>query len=145
LRHLTLSNIAFFFPSSLPSPEAENSLAATSKPTQSLIPTGLPQLCTIYISQATLLPASAVAATLALQHPGMDSLQRVRLVDAYEGSIWGRRLRRSDVESAAARLAAESDTATLAAIERVRAIVVCEAKTERIMGGDRVEGMTLLY
>lgn len=84
---------------------------------------------------------------LALRDPGMDALVRVRLIDAYEVSIWGRRLRRGDVERAAERLARASgmqEEDVRAAIERVRAIVVCEARSERIIGGDRVEGTSVL-
>jgi hypothetical protein len=69
---------------------------------------------------------------------GMDNLEEVRLVDTYIESIWGWRIRRSNIEVAAAELIGEEG------IERVRRLVVCEGKTERIMGGDRLDGMGIL-
>lgn len=83
----------------------------------------------------------------------MDALELVHLVDAYRGSIWGPRVRRSDVERAAsmlvrARCLAEDASAVeymeAEMISRVRRIVRCEALTERLMGGDRVEGIAVL-
>lgn len=164
LRHLVLTNISFSPTTNtgahlpdLPPPEVAD------RPVP-LIPAALPSLETLLISQATFLPASAVAAMLAL--PGMERLARVRLVDAYEESIWERRLRRGAVERAAGAVVADSFLADLhldapcgadvrvddendgmareMSVEmlrsRIRRIVVCEARTERIMGGDRVEG-----
>jgi hypothetical protein len=68
---------------------------------------------------------------------------QVRLVDAYSESIWGPRLRRSDVEKAAETLCHTDDQN--AVIARIKMVVTCEKKTERIMGGDRVEGTHILY
>jgi hypothetical protein len=90
--------------------------------------------------------------------PGTEQLDHVKLVDAYRESIWGLRIRRRDVETAALAIAASSflynthstwggalDTPD-GIIARVRGIVSCEAKTERIVGGDRVveQGVTVL-
>ena len=83
----------------------------------------------------------------------MGALELVHLVDAYRGSIWGPRIRRSDIERAASMLVRARFTAEHAAvaervegetISRVRTIVRCQALTERLMGGDRVEGMSVL-
>ena len=83
-------------------------------------------------------------------------LREIRLVDAYKESIWQKRIRRTDLEAVALELASsdtpiypsyhaptgEVDSKTV--VGRIREIVSCEALTERIMGGDRAEGMTTL-
>jgi len=77
----------------------------------------------------------------------MSSLESVRLVDAYGGSIWGRRVRRSDVERAGLDLLAAGrvqQSRMEDVIERVARVVVCERETERIEGGDRIEGSRIL-
>lgn len=83
-------------------------------------------------------------------------LRRIRLVDAYKESIWQQRIRRKDVEAAAMEVASSEipidpwyhtptgEVDSEAVVERIREIVSCEALTERIMGGDRAEGMTML-
>ena len=72
-------------------------------------------------------------------------LEHVRLVDAYRESIWGRRIRRADIEQAAMSLGLELlDFDVESAVERVRRVVRCEAQNERVMGGDRAEGLILL-
>jgi hypothetical protein len=80
---------------------------------------------------------------------GSGQLQRLRLVDTYVESIWGLRLRRSDVEKAAMVHVMESiqiedamslflaERAAAKATEVVKRLVACEGKTERIIGGDR--------
>ena len=75
--------------------------------------------------------------------PGQDNLESIRLVDAYRESIWGPRIRRGDVERAAMGLGIGIGNKK-ELIERVRKLVRCEARTERIMGGDRVEGLASL-
>lgn len=70
------------------------------------------------------------------------SLEEVRIVDAYRESIWGRRVRRADIEKMV--LDIEIEGGTEAALERIRRIVRCEAQNERVMGGDRAEGLLLL-
>ena len=83
-----------------------------------------------------------------------SGLREVRLVDAYKESIWQERIRRKDLEAVAMEVAS-SDTNSRyhsftgevdseAVLGRIREIVSCEALTERIMGGDRAEGMTTL-
>jgi len=85
-----------------------------------------------------------------------SGLREMRLVDAYKESIWQKRIRRKDLEAVALEIAS-SDTPidssyhaptgevdSKAVVERIREIVSCEALTERIMGGDRAEGMTTL-
>ena len=85
-----------------------------------------------------------------------SGLREIRLVDAYKESIWQERIRRSDLEAIAVEVASsdtpidswyhaptgEVDSETI--VERIREIVSCEALTERIVGGDRAEGMTTL-
>ncbi|KAH9830619.1 uncharacterized protein C8Q71DRAFT_785211 [Rhodofomes roseus] len=114
----------------------------------------LPTLRSLALGQATLLPPGAIAAMLCPYlhgQEGMDALEEVCLVDAYSESIWGPRIRRRDIERAAAALvrglSLDEDTAKHAEAEvlsRIRRIVRCEALTERLMGGDRVEGTTVL-
>ncbi|OBZ66455.1 Double-strand break repair protein MRE11 [Grifola frondosa] len=83
---------------------------------------------------------SAVAAMVAL--PGQDSLESVRLVDTYRHSTWGSRIRRSDIEEAAAALRQGQEERD-AVVARVRQLVTCE-KTEHIIDGERVEELTIL-
>lgn len=72
----------------------------------------------------------------------LESLETVRLVDTYRESIWGPRIRRSDLERAA--LSFQIDMQPDSRIQRIRRIVKCESLTERIIGGDRVEGLASL-
>lgn len=103
----------------------------------------IPTLRTLYLGQVTLLPPSAIAAMISL--PNQDNLEQVRLVDAYRLSIWGPRIRRSDIEKAVLSILAKANEKHRdAMLGKVRRLVRCEAKTERIMGGDRVEGLTTL-
>lgn len=74
--------------------------------------------------------------------PGQDSLEIVRLVDAYSDSIWGPRIRRSDIEKSIYSSVGVTDVERC--VHQVRRVVLCEAKTERIMGGDRAEGFSVL-
>lgn len=83
-------------------------------------------------------------------------LKEIRLVDAYKQSIWQERIRRKDLETVAMELASSDipfgswyhaptgEIDSDAVLGRVREVVSCEALTERIMGGDRAEGMTTL-
>lgn len=78
----------------------------------------------------------------------LEALQEIKVVDAYQGSIWGPRVRKTDVKKAATSgrfvdptlefelLHSEKDR-----LVRIRQLVKCEARTERIMGGDRVEAI----
>jgi hypothetical protein len=81
---------------------------------------------------------------------GMVNLEQVRLVDTYSESIWGARIRRSDVEKAGiALLSTEGMGMGLCGdangvVARIHYLVTCERETERIMGGDRVEGPNIL-
>ena len=71
--------------------------------------------------------------------PSNIALESVRLVDTYRHSIWGHRIRRRDIENAAVLLAdviAGGEERRREVLERVRRIVRCEKKTERIQGGD---------
>lgn len=100
----------------------------------------VPSLRLLYIGQATFLHPHAVAGMFC--HASLTQLELVRLVDAYSESIWGSRLRRSDIEKAVKVIChTEEQTAVIACIKRV---VTCEKKTERIMGGDRVDGTHIL-
>ena len=128
VEHITLTNMSF------PSDElGRNTPFARDAP---LLPP-LPSLRTLYIGQATLLPPSAVAAMLAYTDAQMDRLERVRLVDTYRHSIWGPRIRLKDLEDAVGQLRQVVGEARRAeVVERIRQVVRCEKKTERIMGGD---------
>jgi hypothetical protein len=82
----------------------------------------------------------------------MNSLTVVRLVDCYIESIWGPRLRRADLEHAMVQvkcggisLVGEDERSGEGhydvALDRIRTVVRCEALTERIIGGDRADGL----
>ncbi|CAA7266245.1 unnamed protein product [Cyclocybe aegerita] len=95
----------------------------------------IPSLELLYMGQVVFLPSVTIA-NLILD-PGMEQLERVNLVDAYTGSIWGPRLRRSDVVRAALlHLDPENSDPRKSemAKETIESILVCEARTERIMG-----------
>jgi len=131
LRDLHLSNIAF------------------PRDAAGLFPT-LPALRTLYLGQATLVPVVPLACLVC--DPQMNSLTIVRLVDCYVESIWGPRLRRADLERALFQAQCSGKSLVVGderswehyhdrALDRIRAIVRCEALTERIIGGDRADGM----
>ena len=85
-----------------------------------------------------------------------SGLREIRLVDAYKESIWQQRIRRKDLEAIAMEVASSDipidslshvptgGVDSEAVVGRIREIVSCEALTERIIGGDRAEGMTTL-
>ncbi|KAG2130127.1 hypothetical protein BD769DRAFT_651582 [Suillus cothurnatus] len=99
----------------------------------------IPGLRTLYVGQATFLSPGSVAAIFCVNR--MPNLERVRLVDAYCESIWGSRIRRSDIEKAAQIIMFSQDEAQYEGVLlRIRKLLTCEKKTERITGGDRVEG-----
>jgi len=116
--------------------------ATSSDPEGALPPLigDIPSLRSLYVGQATFLHAQAVAGMFCQGR--MAQLGDVRLVDAYSESIWGPRLRRSDIEKAVTMLCRAEEQ--MAVIARVKRVVTCEKKTERIMGGDRVEGTHIL-
>jgi len=140
VEHITLTNLSF--------PSDSLDLHGPLVRNAPLLPP-LQHLRTLYLGQATLLPASAIAA-MALQDVRADGkeyrgcLEQIRLVDAYQESIWGRRLRRADIEKAALASPMLRDLGAEVVLERIRNVVTCEAMNERIMGGDRSEGLTLL-
>lgn len=116
-----------------------------------LFPT-LPTLRKLYLGQATLFPVVPLAGFLC--DPQMNSLQVVRLVDCYVESIWGPRVRRADLERVVVQaqhggipLALDGDDVRCGGghcdtvLDRIRTIVRCEALTERIIGGDRADGL----
>lgn len=88
----------------------------------------IPSLRSFYLGQATFLPAATVAAYLSL---GSSALESVRLVDVYSESIWGPRLRKNDILA----ILAEDKRNTVATV------LIVGAKTERIIGGDRVDSL----
>ncbi|OJA16532.1 hypothetical protein AZE42_00651 [Rhizopogon vesiculosus] len=103
----------------------------------------IPGLRTLYVGQATFLSAGSVAALLCVNR--MASLERVRLVDAYCESIWGSRVRRSDIEKAAQAIIFPQDGLQYdIVLARIRKLLTCEKKTERIIGGDRAEDSIFL-
>jgi len=80
----------------------------------------------------------------------MTLLTTVRLVDCYVESIWGPRLRRVDLEHAVVHIhiprgklldeeVEQSRSRCAKILDRIRTVVRCEALTERIIGGDRVD------
>ncbi|TFK53151.1 hypothetical protein OE88DRAFT_1627204 [Heliocybe sulcata] len=151
LTHLKLTNIAFpnfSFPDIVfahPSILTQRN-AATSP----VAPEGYPlprKLKAIYIGQATFVPAELIARFACSEEEGAEGVQEIRLVDVYVQSIWERRMRRGDVEIAAVELLQYEEMVRKCeeeVVKRVRAVVRCEAKTERIMGGDRVERVGVL-
>ncbi|KAF6751142.1 hypothetical protein DFP72DRAFT_816878 [Ephemerocybe angulata] len=111
----------------------------------------IPTLEKVNFGQATFVEpiwmAKSILDTCALPD---SKLREVRLVDVYTHSIWGSRLRRSDLEEAAAQslrslhtpsdsidAAERLDTRIRDAKDTIRRVVVCQAKTERKYGGDR--------
>jgi hypothetical protein len=128
LQDLYLSNIAF--------PED----------TKGLFPI-LSTLRTLYIGRATLVPVAPLAHLLC--DPQMSLLTTVRLVDCYVESIWGPRLRRVDLEHAVVQFhiprgkldeeGEQSRRRCAKILDRIRTVVRCEAMTERIIGGDRMD------
>ena len=115
----------------------------------------IPSLRAFYLGQATFVSPYTIASFIRAQS-SPNNLQTVRLVDVYKESIWGFRLRLSDVEEAAMMLALLSlrleepvellhrKELVMRALEMIRRVVVCEAQTERIIGGDRDEDKTLM-
>ncbi|EKM78378.1 hypothetical protein AGABI1DRAFT_129494 [Agaricus bisporus var. burnettii JB137-S8] len=82
-----------------------------------------------------------------------SQLESIRLIDAYQHSIWGSRLRRSHIENAATRRftfeafnddslphadQADSMLTEVSVLQKIRRVVLCQGKFERIIGGDRV-------
>ncbi|KAH9063266.1 hypothetical protein EDB87DRAFT_1558545 [Lactarius vividus] len=110
----------------------------------------LPTLRTLYIGRATLVPVAPLARLIC--NPQMSLLTTVRLVDCYVESIWGPRLRRVDLVYAVVQFhtprgklldkeAEQSRRRCAEILDRMRTVVRCEALTERIIGGDRVDGL----
>ncbi|TBU23354.1 hypothetical protein BD311DRAFT_768597 [Dichomitus squalens] len=136
IEHITLTNMSF------PSDQLGRNTPFAEAP---LLPP-LQSLRTLYIGQSTLLPPSAVAAMVARPCEGAR-LELVRLVDTYRHSIWGPRICRKDVEDAAMVLGDVVDAGEerrREVLERVRRVVRCEKRTERIMGGDNGDEQGLL-
>lgn len=112
----------------------------------------LPSLRTIYFGQVVFLNP-AVIVDIVLNHIHVELLTSLRLVDAYQDSIWGPRVRGSDIENAAiqrmvpgrsllpgpplAELTFEEEKLVWDTLQRIRAVVTCDGLTERIIGGDR--------
>jgi len=96
---------------------------------------------TSYLGQATLVPVVPLA------HHICDPEMKLRLVDCYVESIWGRRVRRAVPERAAVQaqcggmpeLSVGEDERCDMALDRIRTVVRCEALTAGIMGGDRAD------
>ncbi|EAU83908.2 hypothetical protein CC1G_10313 [Coprinopsis cinerea okayama7 len=114
----------------------------------------------VYIGQATHVSPTMVASgvLLAGNAPAFQ-LEQVRLVDAYKESIWGPRVRRSDILAAALNVARQSVIQVLGVMgeggdhardrsdgsldedaieELVRQRTLCQAKSGRINGGECV-------
>lgn len=157
LRHLKLTNLTFPLTPSLtfeePLPRAFGLVSAPNNAIETRhVKTPLSQLETVYLGQITFLYPSEIA--LIACAPELVSLQSIQVVDAYQGSIWGPRVRLIDVEMAATHLyhqALGGDTESYPSTiqfmlkeqkERVRTLVRCEGKNERIIGGDRMDVTT---
>jgi len=124
----------------------------------------IPSLQTLYLGQTTFLSAPSIASyilnTIRSISDGRDTpsspntnaqLERVHLVDVYEGSIWGLRLRMPHIVTAALFLTEHPEYSDgydglepgggKSLRERlqdaIENLVLVEVKTERIMGGDR--------
>ncbi|KAF9011921.1 hypothetical protein BDQ17DRAFT_1345120 [Cyathus striatus] len=139
LSHLKITHISFPLPLSLPE---------------------IPSLKTLYIGQAVFFPVESLTYITAISK-AMPWLEEVRLVDVYHETIWGLRVRRSDLEAMSEALVyiplegvlpsqSSNDekiplvVVAKAAAERIHRIVICEAQTERLIGGDRAGVDTIL-
>ena len=161
LRHLKLTNLSFPLPDDgYPTHMLAKALGASHTGSRESAPdyvdeqivlparsSPMPHLQTVYLGQITFLdPLEIVLIASATE---LASLTALRLVDTYRSSIWGPRIRITDVEKAASSLhanqASDTDADSLQGnqlgicIERIRKLVSCEALTERIMGGDRMD------
>jgi len=163
LAHLTLTNLSFpsvrgahgihTLSEALGIPETASTLFPSFMSDISL--RGAGRLETLVLSKVTFLDPLEIA-RIAYASPALfPALHTIRIVDAYQGSIWGPRVRDSDVERAVFGLhqeqvalyvgssepspALEADERMHAHLKRVQQLVRCEAKTERIMGGDRMD------
>jgi hypothetical protein len=119
LRRLELSNIAFL----------DDGLELARALTKSMC-TGPVQ---IILSQAVfMLPISVLHIAL-----GVPVVGELRLIDVYQHSIWGPRLRMGDVEESLSNSEYRDHASPHDCLERLRAVVSCTVRTERLMGGDR--------
>jgi len=102
----------------------------------SLSPQRHPNLKKVTIQRAVFILPGYVA-SCAIQCS--ETLEEFLLVDAYQESIWGPRVRKADVEQAVTSGQIEHDGAVdkSTALGLVRQLVRCEARTERLEGGDR--------
>ncbi|KAJ3880750.1 hypothetical protein F5051DRAFT_437598 [Lentinula edodes] len=140
LTYLHLTNIAF--PNPIISPDAH----WTGIPC-------LPSLRSFHLGQATFLTAEDIAdfvlrCTGQLQNSSCNLessnviFEHIRLVDVYEESIWGPRLKLPRILSACTTMLEESQysnemlSSTIS--DSIGNLISVDAKTERIMGGDRV-------
>ncbi|KZT36276.1 hypothetical protein SISSUDRAFT_1050134, partial [Sistotremastrum suecicum HHB10207 ss-3] len=119
LQHLSLSSISFS--------RCKGATLLT------LTPFSHPALKSIHISQGVFLAPRSIA-LLALQLP---ALTRIQLVDVYQESIWGPRVRIADIEHEVAPGVVDPELGVWEGTRRIREIVTCEAKSERLIGGDR--------
>ncbi|TFK75618.1 hypothetical protein BDN72DRAFT_447269 [Pluteus cervinus] len=112
----------------------------------------IPSLRRLYLGRAVFLDPSVIARFVL--SPEANNLESLRLVDTYQESIWGPRVRRSDVETAAIQhilgdismqqpRTIEQEQLISAATDKIRRIVRCEGVTERIIGGDRVSDVLI--
>ena len=68
---------------------------------------------------------------------GVPALRELRLIDVYQHSIWGPRMRVGDVEASLFTSDYITHISGDDCLERLRKVVSCVVKTERLMGGDR--------
>jgi hypothetical protein len=103
----------------------------------------IPSLVTMHIGQVTHLHPLSIAKFSV--EPQNAILERVTLIDAYVGSIWGPRVRRSDILKAIqVHLVGQGEETIQFAEDKIREIVVCLKQTERITGGDRADESAIL-
>ncbi|KAJ3880753.1 hypothetical protein F5051DRAFT_479816 [Lentinula edodes] len=148
LTHLHLTNIAF------PNPIISLDAQWTGIPC-------LPSLRSFHLGQATFLTAEYIAdfvlrCTGQLQNTSCNLksckvvFEHIRLVDVYEESIWGPRLKLPRILSACTTMLEESQSSnemlSSTISDLIGNFISVDAKTERIMGGDRVipEVLTIL-
>ncbi|KXN85611.1 hypothetical protein AN958_11100 [Leucoagaricus sp. SymC.cos] len=93
-----------------------------------------PSLKTLNLSQVIFLHPEIIAQFVVTAG---SQLEQVHLIDAYQHSIWGPRLREDD-DGIVTVSASQKEAASNELLSRIRRIVVCQGKFERIIGGDRV-------
>lgn len=122
LRRLELSNIAFH----------NDGLELAQALTDSPHINGAGPIQIVIRQAVFMLPISVLHIVL-----GVPALRELHLIDVYQHSIWGPRLRIADVQDSLLASEYMSHMSEQDCLERLREVVSCVVKTERLMGGDR--------